>query len=199
MMKRVNGLPATMLRTSILALAFAASFSHVALGADISTDAIPPGYSREIPNLKTADEYVNGSAGTENELTGIELLGITVIIGTAQLKEGGTVQGVRVCSVMAGTSGAVAGLRGEEDGVAAVLTVGFFAASMFFPPALLGALAVHELRIGEAYDLIIAVDGRRTHNVVELREALTPVTAGELVYLVVVRNGRRDYIAAAIQ
>jgi S1-C subfamily serine protease len=71
-------------------------------------------------------------------------------------------------------------------------------AGMFFPPAVLGGMVVKGLGIGESYDLIIAVDGQRTHNVRELCEALTGATRGELLYLVVVRGGRRNNIEVAL-
>jgi hypothetical protein len=195
-MRRMRLLLAAMLRSSILALAFTAFLSHVAFGAEIENSAAPQ-VSKEIPDLGTADEYVNGAPGIDAYATGIALLGITVIDGTARLKDGRTVRGARVCSVSAG-AGATAGLRDEEVGKAGLLTAGFLMAGVFFPPAVFGAIAVHELGIGESYDLIIAVDGEPTHNVLELREALIPVTAGELLYLVVVRRGRRDYIVVPL-
>lgn len=197
-MRRVRPLLAAMFRFSILALAFTAFLSHVAFGAEIENSPVPQ-VSKEIPHLGTADEYANGAPGIDAYVTGIAPLGITVIDGTARLKDGRTVRGARVCSVSSGAAGATAGLRDEQVGEAALLTAGFFMAGVFFPPAVFGAIAVHELGIGESYDLIIAVDGERTHNVLELREALTPVTAGELLYLVVVRRGRRDYVVVALQ
>jgi S1-C subfamily serine protease len=69
---------------------------------------------------------------------------------------------------------------------------------MFFPPVAC-ALAVNALNIGKSYDVIIAVDGQRTHNVPELLTALKDATAGEPIYLVVIRNGRRNYKVLTLQ
>jgi S1-C subfamily serine protease len=70
---------------------------------------------------------------------------------------------------------------------------------MFFPPAALGAVIVQNANIGESYDLIIAIDGQRTRNVQELRQALADAASGELVYLVLVRAGRRYNVVVALQ
>jgi S1-C subfamily serine protease len=187
------------LRPSILALAFITALSPIAFAGEMTTNATSPGYSAEIPDLGTSDDYVNGSHGANANATTISILGISVIDGTAQLKGGKTVRGVEICSIAAGGSGGAAGLRSEKVALSTALTAGFFAAGMFFPPALLGAMAVNGLGIGESHDLIIAVDGHRTHNVRELRETLIGAAAGELVYLVVVRGGRRNDIVIALR
>ena len=70
---------------------------------------------------------------------------------------------------------------------------------MLFPPAALGAIIVQDASIGQSYDLIIAIDGQRTHNVQELRQALASATSGELVYFVLIRTGRRHDVVVALQ
>jgi S1-C subfamily serine protease len=72
-------------------------------------------------------------------------------------------------------------------------------AGMLFPPAALGAIIVNDAGIGESYDLIIAIDGQRTHNVQELRQDLAGATSGELVYLVLIRAGRRYNVVVTLQ
>jgi S1-C subfamily serine protease len=186
-------------RYSIVALAFTAVANHVALGVEMTADAMPPNYSKEIPNLGTATKYVKGAPSPDAGASRITTLGITVIDWTGHLKDGRSVRGVRVCSVTPGAAGAVAGLQSEDVAVATALMAGFLIAGMFFPLAVLGAMAVQGLEIGKSYDLIIAVDGQRTHDVSEFREALTGATAGELLYLVVVRGGRRNSVEVAVQ
>jgi S1-C subfamily serine protease len=172
--------------------------NQVAYASGVSTADTSQSDYTNIPNLGTADDYVNGSQDADG-LSEIGLLGITVADGSAQLKNGQTVQGVRVCSVTRGGAGANAGLRNQQVVLKGVLTVGFFAAAMFFPPAMLGMVAVNQLDLGESYDVIIAVDGQRTHNVPEFLETLVHVSAGELVYLVLIRGGHRIYTQAALR
>jgi S1-C subfamily serine protease len=55
--------------------------------------------------------------------------------------------------------------------------------------------------IGESYDLIMAVDGQRTHDTNELINALRDVVGGddELAYLVIVRRGKRQNIVVKLK
>ena len=46
-------------------------------------------------------------------------------------------------------------------------------------------------QVGESYDLIIAVDGWRVTNFFDFEERMRNIQPGELVYLSVVRNGKR--------
>jgi hypothetical protein len=96
----------------------------------MTANATSPSYSGEIPNLGTADEYVNGAPDRETSAADISILGITVIDGTTQLKDGNTIKGARVCSIAAGASAALAGLRSEKVAVATALTASFFVAGM---------------------------------------------------------------------
>jgi hypothetical protein len=64
---------------------------------------------------------------------------------------------------------------------------------------MLGMLAVNQLNLGESYDLIIAVDGQRTRNVPEFIGTLVHASAGELVYLVLIRRGHRIYTQVALR
>jgi S1-C subfamily serine protease len=188
-----------LLWSSLLVLALSIFLSEIAFAGAMTNGVPSSSDSAEIPNLGTADDYVNGSqdvAGCQSE---IRLLGITVTDGTARLEEGQTVQGVRVCSLTDGNAAAKAGLRGQQVVLKELLKGGFLAAGMFFPPAMLGAVVISAVPIGESYDLIIAVDGQRTHNVAELLATLVQASAGELSYLVVVRGGRRIYTVVALR
>jgi S1-C subfamily serine protease len=189
---------ATKLTLCGLALAFAMS-SQIAYPSGVSAADTSQSDLANIPNLGTADDYVNGSQDADGGLSEIGLLGITVADGSARLKDGQTVQGVRVCSVTRGGAGANAGLRNQPVALKGALTVGFFAAGMFFPPAMLGMVVVSQLNLGGSYDLIIAIDGQRTRNVPEFVETLVHASAGELVYLVLIRGGHRIYTQAALR
>jgi S1-C subfamily serine protease len=183
-------------RSLIALIAVVGMLNHAAFAADLTAARTPPNSSEEIGDLGTLDEYVRGSDSGASEVT---VLGISVMNGTAQLKGTGQVRGVRILSVLPGTAAAIAGVRGERVAASAFLTAGFLVAGMFFPPAALGAVIVQNASIGESYDLIIAIDGQRTRNVQELRQALADAASGELVYLVLVRAGRRYNAVVALQ
>jgi hypothetical protein len=87
--------------------------------------------------------------------------------------------GIEVLKVSRGGLGAAAGLRGKRQQVQAALTVRLLLASMFFPPAMIGAAALGATGIGESQELIIAVDGDRTHDVTEFDAALDQAMPGE--------------------
>jgi S1-C subfamily serine protease len=67
-----------------------------------------------------------------------------------------------------------------------------------FPPAMFVAILAQQSEVGESHDLIIAVDGERTRNTVDLQDALDRVHDGEIVYLDVIRAGRRQHIAVRL-
>jgi S1-C subfamily serine protease len=186
-------------RSLIALMAVVGMLNHAAFAADLTAARTPPNSSEEIGDLGTLDEYVRGSPDSDSGGSEVTALGISVMDGTAQLKGTGQVKGVRIRSVLPGTAAAIAGLRGERVVVSSVLTAGFLVAGMLFPPAALGAVIVQDASIGESYDLIIAIDGQRTRNVQELRQALVGAASGELVYLVLVRAGRRYNVVVALQ
>jgi S1-C subfamily serine protease len=65
------------------------------------------------------------------------------------------------------------------------------AGAMIFPPAILLVPALDYTAIGETYDLIIAVDGARVRNFLDFQDRTRDLQPGEILYLSVVRNGKR--------
>jgi len=53
-------------------------------------------------------------------------------------------------------------------------------------------------KAAESHEMIIAVDGNRTCDVTDFEEAMRKVETGEVVYLTVVRHGRREQIRLAL-
>ena len=53
-------------------------------------------------------------------------------------------------------------------------------------------------KAAEPHEMIIAVDGRRTCDVIDFEQSLDKVAAGEVVYLTVVRHERREQIRLAL-
>jgi hypothetical protein len=125
-------------------------------------------------------------------------LGIDVENGQATLGNRHRFRGVKVAAVMPGSPGAAAGLHGEREEIQAALAVGVLVASMFFPPAAIGALALESSGIGQSHDFIIAVDGKRTHDTIDFGTALDDVQPGEVVYLTIVRDGERKQLRVAL-
>ena len=178
--------------------AFTVAISHLATAADL-TVGLPPSFpSDDNRVLGTVEEYVNGSPDSKQMSGYIASLAIDVINGQTRLN-GRSVVGVRITRVLSHDVGAAAGLRSQNVAIPQLLTAGLVAGSMFFPPVILGVVLVQQSGIGESYDLIIAADGQRTHDVPELAEALREAVSGELVYLVVVRKGRRESVVVRLE
>jgi S1-C subfamily serine protease len=110
------------------------------------------------------------------------------------MKNGHPVSGVEVISATPNGAAAAAGLRGRHNGTQAVLTIGLLAGAVFFPPAMLGMMALQQSGFGSSHELIIAVDGQRTRDVTDFGDALANAQAGEIIYLTVVSDGRREQI-----
>ena len=51
--------------------------------------------------------------------------------------------------------------------------------------------AIDYMQVGESYDLIIGVDGSRVTNFLDFQDRMRDLQPGEIVYLSVVRNGKR--------
>ena len=94
------------------------------------------------PSLGSANEYVKNTPDFASAY-GIPLLGIEVISSADSLKDGHKVSGVEVLSVVQWPQ-AAAGLQGRREGVQAALTVGILAGAVFFPPAILGVMALQQ-------------------------------------------------------
>ncbi len=92
----------------------------------------------------------------------IPLLGIEVKNGAEKLKDDKLASGVEILTAIPGSPGTAAGLRGRRQGVRIALTIGLLAGSAFFPPAMLGMIALQQSEIDESREVIIAVDGQRT-------------------------------------
>ena len=63
--------------------------------------------------------------------------------------------------------------------------------ALLFPPAILAVAAVEQIRFGESYDMIIGVDGMRVTNFLDFEDLMRDVRPGEIVYLSIVRDGKR--------
>jgi len=185
--ERVNRRFKAIVRRKVALLAMAA----VLLGNCAALAA--PGDELSGAGIGSANDYVTDSSDSTGAYD-IGLLGIEVNDGVARLKDGHPVSGVEIIKIVPNSAAAAAGLHGRRDGAQAALTIGLLAGAVFFPPAMLGMMALQQSGFGSSHELIIAVDGQRTRDVPDLGDALTKAQAGEIVYLTVVSGGEREQI-----
>jgi S1-C subfamily serine protease len=179
----------------LAALAASLITAAIVLGAGAAIAAA--GQSVPTPGLGSAKDYVKNNPDFPNA-SQVPLLGIEVNNGTDSLKGGHAVSGVEVLSAIPRGPGATAGLQGRREGVQTALTVGILAGAVFFPPAMLGVMALQQSGIGQSRELIIAVDGQRTRDVTDFGEAIEKAAAGEVVYLTVLSRGQREQVRVAL-
>lgn len=154
-------------------------------GSDNSQDQVPPAELRQ--EMQSLRDFMEDADNTS-------ALGMVVREEHRGVDGNGEVAGLLVVQVIPGTPASDAGLRGERMGINSALSGAAFAASFFFPPAMLAAAVVSGTRVGESYDLIIGLDGERITNYLDFSQRMSQARAGELVYLSVSRNGKRMQI-----
>jgi hypothetical protein len=115
-----------------------------------------------------------------------------------KLSNGEEADGLLIVDVKKGSPAADAGLHGYARGAHNVLTGAAIVGSMFFPPAILLVPAIDYTQIGESYDMIIGVDGSRVANFLDFEDRTRDLQPGELIYLSIVRNGRRMQISIPV-
>jgi hypothetical protein len=115
-----------------------------------------------------------------------------------KLSSGEEADGLLIVDVKKGSAAALAGLHGYSRGAHNVLTGAAIVGSMFFPPVILLVPAIDYTQIGESYDMIIGVDGSRVANFLDFEDRTRDLQPGELIYLSIVRNGRRMQISIPV-
>ncbi|GEM_PF-1853512 len=137
-----------------------------------------------LPPVATLNEFLMNGSYTS-------VLGIEVREGSAPLADGTEVEGLVVQSVLPGSPAARAGIQPYRATTHYLIDGAFAAASLVFPPAMLVMAAVDQSRIGTSFDLVIGVDGVRVTNVLEFDDQVRNVKPGDIVYLNIVRGGKR--------
>jgi S1-C subfamily serine protease len=72
------------------------------------------------------------------------------------------------------------------------------AAALVFPPAIVAVAVIDDSGIGETFDLVIGVDGRRVRHILDFQDVTSEVRAGDTVYLTIVRAGKRIQLPVTI-
>lgn len=179
----------------VLICAFVLSFAPNPALAGTDAQVAGIDLSDEPPQgIGSIEQYNRDDWDSEDVEFQIPLIGISVSNTLGKLASGQPLRGLGVIAVKDGGAAAAAGVHGERAALRATLVGVFLAGSMVFPPAALAAVLVEESGLGEPRDLITAVDGARTHDVVEFENALARAEVGEIVYLTIVRDGLRQQI-----
>jgi S1-C subfamily serine protease len=126
----------------------------------------------------------------------ISVFGIDLRVETRKAEK--EIQGLLVVDIASGTPGAAAGLHPYRQPVRDLLNGVGMLATMAFPPAVVAVSIVGSVPLSEPYDLIIGVDGSRVTNFLDFYDCMRNVQPGEIVYLNILRNGRRVQVPIQI-
>lgn len=121
-------------------------------------------------------------------------LGFEVREDRRKLKSGQEAAGLIVTEVDAGGPAAKAGLKAYSHPVKRTIEAVSVIASVVVPlaaPAMMLVPIMESSHVGEDYDLIIGVDGFRVSNIMDFEDRMRDVQPGEIVYLSLIRDGRR--------
>jgi len=113
--------------------------------------------------------------------------------------EGHDVFGVEVLNVRQSSPAALAGLRSRKAAVSMVLKTITLVGTLAFVPTRFIYDWVSETGAGDWHDLIIGVDGERVQYVSELENALGQVEEGDIVYLTLLRSGKRVQVPVSLE
>jgi len=136
------------------------------------------------PQLHSLQEFINEQDNSSS-------IGVEVREDQRKLQSGEQAAGLLIIGVTSGSPAAKAGLHAHTDTARNVLEGAAVAGSMVFPPAVLLIPILANVPVGDSYDLIIAVDGWRVTNFIEFEDRMRDLQPGEIVYLTVVRDGKR--------
>jgi PDZ domain-containing protein len=162
-------------------------------GPSASSQVVPAPYRTEQDTNRAEPfglkEYLDSSEE-------ISLLGISLRI--EQRKAEQEIQGLLVVDIAPESPGAAAGLRPFRQPARDVLNDVSMLATMVFPPAMVIGAIAGSVPLGEDYDLVIGVDGSRVSNFLDFYDCMRDARPGEIVYLNILRNGRRVQVPLRI-
>src|SRR5208337_585245 len=108
------------------------------------------------------------------------------------LKSGEDADGLLITAVAKGSPAAAVGLRPYSHGVHDALAAAAMVGAVFSGGLSIVVIpAIDYMQVGESYDMIIGVDGSRVTNFLDFQDRMRDLQPGEVVYLSVVRDGKR--------
>lgn len=158
--------------------------------AEPYSESYSGGFDQEWDAPQSVDDYMSDGWSEERDLA-VPLLGMTVREEMGRIASGAPMAGVGVMTVASGGPANRAGIGAPHTVLRTTAITALLAGGMFFPPAMFGALALSRSGIGDSHDLIVAVDGYRTHNLFQFRHAIDRAAPGQILYLRVIRSGER--------
>lgn len=126
-------------------------------------------------------------------------LGMQLREARRTLESGEEADGLLVTAVEKGSPAAAVGLHpfshSVHDALAAAAMVGaVFSGGL----AVVIIPALDYMQVGESYDMIIGVDGSRVTNFLDFEDRMRDLQPGEVIYLSVVRNGKRVQVTMPV-
>ncbi len=143
------------------------------------------------PHVYSLQDFVN--QGADDSPLGIELREDCTKLDTHE-----RVCGLAVLDVRNGSPAAKAGIRRYTALTHDLLDGASVAAALVFPPAIVAVAVIDQSGIGESFDLVIGVDGRRVRHVLDFQDLTSNIRPGDTVYLTIVRNGKRIQLPVQI-
>jgi S1-C subfamily serine protease len=148
-----------------------------------------------VPGQQNVEDYLATARGPIE----VPRLGIAVRNGSATLKHGEVILGAVVTAVS--PTGPAKVLTSSHASSHLILEGALFgtaiAAALLFPPAMVGVTTI-ACYFADSDDLLIAVDGHRVRNSLDLAELIEGVRSGDTVYLVILRKGLRLQVPVQI-
>jgi len=154
-------------------------------------DAQNLGAPGSVPRLHTLNEFLSETSETSP-------IGVELREDVCKLNDGAKAEGLAVLSVRKDSPAAKAGLQSAHNTTHEVLEGASVIAALVFPPAIMATAIIDQTRVGESYDVIIGVDGKRVSNVLEFEDQIRDLKGGDVVYLTVVRKGSRLQIPVQV-
>jgi len=170
--------------------------SGAALDAQAAADSQPSNEGNDIAKYQEEQagmppgQLMQGF-GSDGELS--TPFGMQLREAKRTLKSGEDADGLLITSVQKGGPAATAGLHPYNHTVHDALAGAAIAASLvpFGQAAILLIPAMDMMQVGESYDMIIGVDGSRVTNFLDFQDRMRDLQPGEIIYLSIVRNGKR--------
>ncbi|GEM_PF-2465349 len=143
------------------------------------------------PHVYSLQDFI--SQGADESPLGMELRE-----DCTRLKDHEKVCGLAVLDLRRGSPAAKAGVKRYTALTHDILDGASVAAALVFPPAIVAVAVIDQSGIGESFDLVIGVDGRRVRHILDFQDLTSNVRPGDTVYLTIVRAGRRVQLPVRI-